>query len=220
MPRPHQVLASDPRDFPAWQLQEDTMNKRIAFLAGLLALVCATADAQTNMRVRGTITAIDGDALMVKSREGKDLKFTMPDNVSVAVAKAIKFEDIKPGDYVGVTAKKQADGTLAAVEVHYLPPQVPSGQIPWDLAPNTSMINASVEAMVQATGKRELTLKYKNGMQKVRVPEGIPVVHAVPGSRADLKVGEYVFLIAQVKPDGTMFAPRIQVSKDGVKPPQ
>ncbi len=195
------------------------MNKRIAYLAGLLALVCATADAQTNMRVRGTITAVDGNTLMVKSRDGKDLKFTMPDNVGVAVATAVKFEDIKPGDYVGVTAKKQADGMLAAMEVHYLPPQVPSGHIPWDLAPNTTMTNASVEAMVQDTGRRELTVKYKEGMQKIMVPEGIPLVRAVPGNRSDLKVGEYVFLVAQAKPDGTMVAARIQVSKDGVKPP-
>jgi Domain of unknown function (DUF5666) len=196
------------------------MGKRIAFLAGLLALVCATADAQTSMRVRGTITALDGNTLMVKSREGKDFKFTMPDNARVAVAKAIEFEDIKPGDYVGVTARKQADGMLTAVEVHYLPPQVPSGHMAWDLEPNTSMTNANVEAMVTAAGKRELTLKYKNGTDKILVPEGIPLVRAVPGSRSDLKVGEYVFLIAQVKPDGTMFAPSIQVSKDGVKPPQ
>jgi Domain of unknown function (DUF5666) len=195
------------------------MSKRIAYLAGLLALVCVTADAQTNMRVRGTITGIDGNTLMVKSREGKDLKFTMPDNVAVSVAKAIEFEDIKPGDYVGSTAKKRADGMLVAVEVHYLPPQVPSGHMAWDLEPNTSMTNANVEAMVQEAGKRELTLKYKDGMQKIMVPEGIPLVRAVPGSRTDLKVGEYVFLVAQVKPDGTMVAPRIQVSKDGVKPP-
>jgi hypothetical protein len=196
------------------------MGNRIAFLAGLLALVCATADAQTNMRVRGTITAVDGSTLTVKSREGKDLKFTMPDNARVAVAKAIKFEDIKQGDYVGVTARKGADGVLVAVEVHYLPPQVPPGHIPWDLEPNTSMTNAHVEAIVQEAGKRDLTLKYKEGMDKILVPEGVPLVRAVPGSRSDLKVGEYVFLIAQVKPDGTMMAPSIQVSKDGVKPPQ
>lgn len=196
------------------------MSIRIAFLAGALALASATADAQTSMRVRGTITGIDADTLMVKSREGTDLKLTLPENVGVAVAKAIRFEDIKQGDYVGTTATKRADGMLVALEVHYLPPQVPSGHIPWDLAPDTTMTNANVEAMVQATGKRELTLKYKNGMQRILVPEDIPLVRAVPGSRADLKTGEYVFLIAQVKPDGTMLAPRIQVSKDGVKPPQ
>ena len=196
------------------------MSIRIAFLAGALALASAAADAQTSMRVRGTITGVDGNTLMVQSRDGKDLKLTLPDNVGVAVAKAIRFEDIKQGDYVGTTATKRADGMLVALEVHYLPPQVPSGHMPWDLEPNTSMTNANVEATVQAAGKRELTLKYKDGMQKILVPEDIPLVRAVPGSRADLKTGEYVFLIAQVKPDGTMLAPRIQVSKGGVKPPQ
>jgi Domain of unknown function (DUF5666) len=221
MPPPQRLFAQGLRDSPARLSPEETaMTIRIAFLAGALALASATAEAQTNMRVRGTITAIDGNTLMVKSREGKDLTFTLPDNVGVAVAKAIKFEDIKPGDYVGSTATKRADGMLVALEVHYLPPQVPSGNIPWDLAPNTSMVNANVEAMVNETGTRELTLKYKDGTQKVMVPEGVPLVRAVPGARSDLRVGEYVFLIAQVKPDGKMVAPRIQVSKDGVKPPQ
>lgn len=196
------------------------MTIRIAILAGALALVCASAHAQTTMRVRGTITDIDGNTLAVKSREGKDLKLTLPDDARVAVAKAIKFEDINQGDYVGATARKGADGMLVAVEVHYLPPQVPSGHIPWDLEPNTSMTNAHVEAIVQSAGKHELTLKYKNGTDKMLVPEGIPLVRAVPGSRSDLKVGEYVFLVAQVKPDGTLVAPSVQVSKDGVRPPQ
>jgi hypothetical protein len=76
-----------------------------------------------------------------------------------------------------------------------------------------------VEAIVAAAGKRELTLKYKDGEQKILVPEGIPLARTVPGSRADLVVGEYVFVAAQAFPDGKMTALRIQVSKDGFKPP-
>ena len=81
------------------------------------------------------------------------------------------------------------------------------------------MTNAKVGA-VQATGRRELTLQYKDGLQRVAVPADAPIVRGVPGTRADLVVGEYVFIGAQVAPDGTMRAPRIQVSKDGVRPPQ
>jgi len=36
----------------------------------------------------------------------------------------------------------------------------------------------------------------------------------------DIKPGEYVFVAAQTGVDGAMTAARIQVSKDGVKPPQ
>jgi hypothetical protein len=193
---------------------------RIASALAVLALAAAAADAQTPMRVRGTITAIDGNMLSVKARDGKDLKVYVTDDVGVQVAKAIKFEDIKQGDYVGATTTKRADGALVAVEVHYLPPTVPSGHIPWDLEPGSMMTNANVEAMVTAAGTRELTLKYKDGMQKILVPEGVPLVRAVPGSRADLRPGEYIWTGAQVAPDGKITASRIQVSKDGVKPPQ
>jgi hypothetical protein len=192
---------------------------RTAFLCAALALATA-ADAQTAMRVRGTITGFDGGVLAVKSREGQDLRLQLVENATVAVAKAAKFEDIKPGDYVGSAAVKRPDGTLVALEVHYLPPNVPAGHTPWDLQPGSTMTNANVEAAVASAGNRELTLRYKDGAQKILVPEGVPIVRAVPGSRSDLAVGEYVFVAAQAFPDGKMTALRIQVSKDGVKPPQ
>jgi hypothetical protein len=42
----------------------------------------------------------------------------------------------------------------------------------------------------------------------------------VPGDRSLLIPGAHVFMVAQVAPDGKISAARIQVSKDGVKPPQ
>jgi len=192
----------------------------LALFCSALALASAGADAQTPMRVRGTITAVDGNVVSVKLRDGQDVKLNLADDVGVAVARPIKFEDIKQGDYVGVTTQKRADGALIAREVHYLAPTVPQGHIPWDLEPGSMMTNANVDAMVSAAGNHELTVKYKDGMQKILVPEGVPIVRAVPGNRSDLKPGEYVFAVVQVAQDGKITAPRIQVSKDGVKPPQ
>ena len=188
----------------------------------LIALaLCATASlAQTNVRIRGTITAIDGNVLAVKSRDGRDLQIALADNVGVAVAKAIRFDEIKTGDYVGTTTRPGPDGTQVALEVHYLPPTVPEGQLAWDLEPGTLMTNASVGSIVVATGKRELTLNFKGGQQVVVVPESAALVRAVPGTRGDLVVGEYVFIGAQAAADGKLSAARVQVSKDGVKPPQ
>jgi hypothetical protein len=185
---------------------------------GIVLLVSA-AEAQTNVRIRGTITAIEGNLLSVKSRDGRDLLLQLADNLTVAVAKAARFEDIKPGDYLGSATKPGPDGTLVALEVHYLAPTVAEGQTPWDLAPDSTMTNARVGA-VQSAGRRELTLQYKDGAQRILVPEDAPIVRAVPGTRADLVVGEYVFIAAQAAPDGALSAARIPVSKDGVKPPQ
>jgi hypothetical protein len=188
-------------------------------LAAALALA-GTASAQTNVRVRGTITAVEANALLVKSRDGRDLKLMLPDNAAVTVTKAARFEDLKAGDLVGATTNPGPDGTPVAAEVHYLPPTVAESQFASDLRPGSTMTNAPVDSVVVGTGARELTLKLKTGNQRVLVPEGTPVVRAVPGTRADLAAGEYLFANVQVAGDGTMTAPRIQVSKDGVRPPQ
>ena len=194
---------------------------KVVALACLIAgmLLTAAADAQTTTRLRGTITAIDGNVMTVKSREGKDVKVQLPENVTVAVAKAIRFNDIKQGDYLGVTTMTKPDGTLTAVEVHYLPPTVPEGQGPWDLEPGSTMTNAKVSSIVEAADRRELTLQFKDSSAKIHVPANAPIVRNVPGSLSDLRAGEYVFAAVQTATDGTMTAPRIQVSKDGVKPP-
>jgi hypothetical protein len=195
------------------------LRQVIGVLAGIV-LVVSAAQAQTNVRVRGTITGIDGKVLSVKSREGKDLKIELADNVVVAVAKTIRFEDIKQGDYVGATTMPGPNGTQVAVEVHYLAPTTTEGQLAWDLQPGSLMTNATVASMVSATGNRELTLRFKDTTQKIVVPESAALVRAVPGARADLVVGEYVFTVAQAAADGTLNAARVQVSKDGVRPPQ
>jgi hypothetical protein len=193
--------------------------RQFAALMASMVLAMTAAQAQTSVRVRGTITAIDGNVLSVKSREGRDLKITLADNFAVSVAKAIRFEDIKPGDKLGVTSMPGADGTPVAVEVHYLPPGVPEGQGPWDLQPGSTMTNASVAAIVAGTGNRELTLQFQGKTQKVAVPENAALVRAVPGSRSDLGAGEYIFTVAQGADDQSLSASRVQVSKDGIKPP-
>jgi hypothetical protein len=193
--------------------------RQFAALMASMVLAMTAAQAQTSVRVRGTITAMDGNVLAVKSREGRDLKITLADNFAVSVAKAIRFEDIKPGDKLGVTSMPGADGTPVAVEVHYLPPGVPEGQGPWDLQPGSTMTNASVAAIVAGTGNRELTLQFQGKTQKVAVPENAALVRAVPGSRSDLGAGEYIFTVAQGADDQSLSASRVQVSKDGIKPP-
>jgi hypothetical protein len=196
------------------------MNKLfIALLCATLALACSAATAQTNMRIRGTITAFDGKVLSVKSRDSRDLTLQFPESGTVAAAKAIALTDLKPGDYVGVTSIRK-DGVLTAREVHTIARSVPEGYMPWDLEPDSSMTNANVAKTVKSAVGHELTLEYKGGTQTIVVPDGTPIVTTVPADRSLLIAGAYVFIAAQAAPDGTLTALRIQASKDGVKPPQ
>ena len=189
--------------------------KRLALFLLLVAATAAFAQAPT--RVRGTITALEGDVLAVKSRDGKDLKVHLAPDVGVATAKSATLAEMK-GKYVGVTAVNKG-GRLVALEVHSLPPQAKSGHIPWDLEPGSTMTNANLEGIAQASGGDEITMNYQGGSQKILVPPGTPIVTFVPGSRADLKVGEYIWTSASQQADGKIVTQRISVSKDGVKPP-
>jgi hypothetical protein len=196
------------------------MKKSGLFLAAGLALASAVATAQTPMRVRGTITSLDGDVLSVKTRDGKDVKINLAPNYGVAAAKAVTLADFSPGAYVGSTAKKNAAGHLVASEVHRLPPQAPAGHTPWDTAPGDTMTNANVAKVVKEAGGNQLTLEYKGGSQTILVPEGTPIVDFVPGDKSLLVPGATVFVAASVAADGKVSAARVAVSKDGVKPPQ
>ena len=189
--------------------------KRFALL--LLLLATAAAFAQAPARIRGTITALEGDVLSVKSREGKDVKIHLVPNVGVTTAKRATLEELK-GKYVGVTAI-QKEGKMTALEVHAIPPQAKPGHFPWDLQPNSTMTNANLDGIAQASGGNEITLNYQGGSQKVLVPPGTPIVAFDPGSRADLKAGETIWTNARQEADGKIVAERLNVSKDGVRPP-
>ena len=192
--------------------------KKLAFL--LLALASASALAQTNVRVRGTITELKGDVLMVKSRDGRDIQLHLAPDAQVATAKKTTLAELPPNAYVGVTSVKGPDGRMVAKEVHTLGPQVPAGHTQWDLVPNSMMTNANITANAQTSGGNELTLKYKDGEQKIVVTSQTEVATFVPGTRADLKPGETIFTVARVESDGKFMTQRVSVSKDGVKPPQ
>jgi len=189
--------------------------KKLALLAVLL--ISVSAFAQTNVRVRGTITSLDGDVLSVKSRDGKDMKVHLTPDAQVAVARKMTLADIKPDTYVGVTSVEQG-GKLVAKEVHLIPPAAPSGHMNWDLLPGSKMTNANLAAVAKASGGNEITLKYKDGEQKILVPAGTPIVGFDNGDRSALKRGETIWTNARVESDGKLVTQRIQVSKGGVKP--
>ncbi len=195
-------------------------NLSLALLGALALITSSGAMAQANVRVRGTISELKGDVLMVKSRDGRDMQLHLAPNVQVVTTKQASAADFKPGSYIGVTSVKGPDGRLVAKRVHALGPQVPQMHGAWDSIPNSMMTNANLVSSAQVSGGNELTLKYKDGEQKILVTPQTEYYTFEPGTRADLKPGETIFTIARVEGDGRFVTQRITVSKGGVKPPQ
>lgn len=186
----------------------------------VLALVASSVLAQTNVRVRGTIAELKGDVLTVKSRDGRNIQLHLAPDAQVVTTRKTTADAFKPGSYIGVTSVKGPDGRLVAKRIHALGPQVPQMHGAWDSIPNSMMTNANLVGSAQVSGGNELTLKYKDGEQKILVTPDTEYYTFEPGTRADLKPGETIFSGARVEGDGKFMTQRVAVSKDGVKPPQ
>ena len=90
--------------------------RKISLLVALLAVaLVSTALAQQppTVRIRGTIEAVDGPMLSIKSRDGTDMKVRVTDNVAVFGVAKTQLSEIKEGSYIGVTAMPEPDGTQA-----------------------------------------------------------------------------------------------------------
>lgn len=189
-------------------------------LTALAVIVSSTgAMAQQNTNVRGVISAFDGGVLSIKARDGSNVSVALPETIPVAITLPFALSDIKPGMPLGVTTLKRPDGTVYAIDVRPIPATANLGLSPHDLQPNSTMTNATFEGLAQSSAGNELTLNYKTGTIKVLVVPDTAMSRAAPGSRADLKPGETIFVAAR-KDGDKLVAVRVQVSKDGVKPTQ
>src|SRR3954451_23150441 len=141
------------------------MNLPVLAIAGIVAALAATtvaAQAQ-NVRVRGAIESVDGNTVMVKARDGASLKLVLKDNASVRGVVKASLADLKADTNVAITSRPRADGTLEAVELRISPAgrAFNSSREDWDLIPNSSMINGSLQTSVTDVEGQVLTVKYK-----------------------------------------------------------
>jgi hypothetical protein len=195
---------------------------RSVLLAALAGLFAGGALAQTPVRVRGAVEALDGNTLKVKSRDGAAVAIKLADNYAVAAVVKTELAAIKPGAFIGTASMKQADGSLVALEVLVFPEAMRGtgeGHYPWDLQPESMMTNATVATLADNPKGREMTLTYKGESNKVVVPAGVPIVTFEPGDKAMLKPGAKIFAVTQKQADGTLTAARVNVGKDGLTPP-
>ncbi len=191
-------------------------------MASLLAAATATAQNATPVRVRGTIASLNGQDLVVASREGNAIAIKLAADYAVTAVVKADMSDIAVGKFVGIAALPQGGEPEKAIEVLVFPESSRGsneGHYAWDLTPESMMTNATIAEAVDKVDGRTLTLKHKDGENRITVPKDVPIVTFAPGDRSLLVAGAGVMVPAAKQPDGTMTAGRILVGKDGVKPP-
>jgi hypothetical protein len=197
----------------------------------LEATVAAGADEQKPYRVRGTLESVESDKLTVDTREGEALELTLRDDTRVMVVRPASLDDIKQGDYVGLTSI-DSGGKRIAIEAHIFAEDLrgtAEGHVPWDLVkePNT-MTNATVGKVEDVGEQRELKVSYKQGegeqrtegSQTIYVPDDLAIVKMEKASdRSVLEPGQRAFLVVRDDPDGSRTALAVVVGEEGAPPP-
>ena len=208
------------------RFQPAGLGIRLALTVGLiLASVAATAQPAKPegqpTRLRGTVQHVDGQSFTVLSNAKETVPVTLAEGAGILGMARRSLEDIKDGDFVGVTASAWKDGRLHATEVHIFPESMRGageGHYPWDF-PETTMTNATVTGVMAGGDGRTVKLIYKDGQTAIDIAPDTPIVTLVPGDRSLLKPGAAVFVLGLKKPDGTVEAYSVAAEKDGVKPP-
>jgi hypothetical protein len=195
------------------------------------ATLPAGADEQKPYRVRGTLESVESNKLTVHTREGEGLDLTLNDDSRVMVVRPASLDDIKQGDYVGLTSV-DSDGKRVAISVHIFADDLrgtAEGHGPWDLVkePNT-MTNATVAEIEEVGDQRELKVRYKQGegeqktegTQTIYVPDDLSVVKMEKASdRSVLEPGKKAFLVVRDDAGGTRTVLAVVVGEEGATPP-
>jgi hypothetical protein len=194
----------------------------LAFCLATGGMLAQAQTPTTNVRVKGTVDKLDGTNLTVKTADGSDTTIKLADNYSVRTVRKLSPADIKQGDYMGVGAKPQPDGTLRAIQITIFPESqrgVGEGHRAWDVLPDTTMTNGTSSATVQSVDGPTLTITYKGGEKKLVIPGDARVITYSPAEKSDLKPGAQVLITAAKHPDGTLTSAVVTVSTNGVALP-
>ncbi len=199
------------------------MRSTSFFAVIMIAALTASAFAQAPpTRIRGTVEKFDDHNLTVKSRDGHSVAVALAPDFTVRAVVARTLADIKPGDKVGITSVKGADGVRKAVEVHIFPASMTTVRLaesPWDLGPDSLMTNATVAQVSSAPQGRTVKVTLNGKESEITVPPDTPIVTYGPGDPSLLTPGAAVFVIARKQPDGGLTAAGVTAEKNGVKPP-
>ena len=134
----------------------------------------------------GTVQGLQGDTLTLDG--GKT--FTLTDTTNVSRQEPLTPADLQPGQYVGVTAKRQPDNTLLASEVNVIPQAGAEFQVP--MGGGNLMTNGTIAEVNGNT----FTVSFQGGGARITLAPDARVYRIERGSRADIKAGKQATVVS------------------------
>lgn len=191
-------------------------------MKGLVAVVCASVVLLSGAALaapgaggptEGTIAAVDASSVTVMTRAGSQVRLAINSDTVVIQRRAVKLEDIKRNELVGVTARREPDGSLTAISINIFPPEfrgrVREAQFVMDTG--NVMTNATVFQNVRRIEGRTLYLRLGDGTAVIAVPKDAQVIRLTVIKISDLRPGLQVMVRGSTGADGSLVASTITV---------
>lgn len=204
----------------------------VACCAWLLPMQALLAQAPGE-RLSGEVVNLDDGKFTIKTAAAEPLIVALADNARITIRAPGDLSRLDQGQYVGVTAAPQPDGTLVASQINVFPESMrgtAEGHRLMANLPGSTMTNATVREVANTvtnasvTGvsgnadARRLILSYAGGEKTVIVPPSAAVVFSEIGDRSALVRGAHVVVYATRRPDGSLVSERVSVGKNGSVP--
>ena len=164
-------------------------------------------------QVEGTISAVGAGTIMLADRDGTPVRVVVTGDTLVIQRSGTTLETIKPNNLVGVTARRESDGSLTAISINIFPPEfrgrVREAQFMMDTG--NVMTNATVFQSVRRIAGRTLYLKVNEGSVVIAVPKDAEVWRLTVITGADLRPGTHAVARGGPGADGAFVATGITV---------
>src|SRR3989442_13191439 len=142
-------------------------------VVGLFLSPVVLAAPGPSTQAEGTIAAVEMGTVAVATNSGSQVRVAVTGDTVVIQRKSVTLETIKPNNFVGVTARRESDGSLTAISINIFPPEfrgrVREAQFVMDTG--NVMTNATVFQSVRRIAGRTLYLKVNDGSVVIAVPK-------------------------------------------------
>lgn len=223
--------------------------KRLFGLALIATTILSSTAFAAPVRIRGTVTSVSDETLVVHTKAGKDQSITLGGNTRYEKVVKSSLSDVDQGSYIG-TATKQVGGNLIALEVVVFPPAMKGtgeGHYAWDRISDTTLSGGSSTASMMTNGTVAAASSTGATTDSTMTNGNVSAADAKGGAKqltVTYKGGKQSILVPPTAPivsfepgamsdvtqgksvfvvtnevDGKLTAVAVNVGRDGVKPP-
>jgi hypothetical protein len=203
-----------------------------AIIASVIIWALGTpARAQEPEHLRGQITKVETSAIVMKTNDGKTVRFETPDNLTVISLAKGSFTKVDFGTYVGSIAVKldkyspivrdSLSWLHRGFELRVISEElrgIAAGHKEWDLTPETIIAHGWVDDMEG----RVISIKYGPTEEEetdVEVGRDVPVLKMALSDKSIITPGVYVFAGAHKNGSAEYKMVFAFVGEDGIVPP-